>query len=65
MKLVRLSLPPVVRLKDLAKRLKVTPGALANRLPGVRKSGGRVEVRPARMSTGTQAVVTAIPVLQS
>ena len=59
----------MVRLKDLAKRLKVTPGALANRLPGVRKSGGRVEVRPARMSwhwdTSWGHKSSAIPVIQS
>jgi hypothetical protein len=40
-----LLLPPVVRLKALAKALKLTPLALSKRLPGVVKKGGRIEVR--------------------
>ena len=35
-------LPDVVRLKTLAKLLKMAPSSLANHLPGAHKSGGRI-----------------------
>jgi len=48
------AIPPVMRLKALAKSLKLTPLALSKRLPKVVKKSGRIEVKMACFAYSTR-----------